>query len=140
MEDDLLWWCIVILMHFLPVLLLIMHVNLMIKQKIFSKWNTIYSVRVFLNGNMLSIFLFSMTTTSPGSISLMNLAPMISSAHVSDARVGVPSKSPSTSGLSPFLSLAPIIIWVGFPSGQREQTVICRRCLRRFESSPHHQP
>ena len=40
----------------------------------------------------------SITTTSPFSMSRMNFAPMMSSAQVSEQRIGLPSNSPSTSG------------------------------------------
>ena len=41
------------------------------------------------------------TITSPGSISLINFAPIISNAHVSDANIFAPSSSPKTRGLIP---------------------------------------
>ena len=43
----------------------------------------------------------SMTTTSPFSMSRTNFAPMMSSAQVSEHRIGLPSNSPSTSGRMP---------------------------------------
>ena len=49
-----------------------------------------------------------MTTTSPFSTSRTNLAPMMSSAQVSEQRIGLPSSSPSTSGRMPSGSRAPI--------------------------------
>ena len=48
------------------------------------------------------------TITSPGSISLINFAPIISSAHVSEANIFAPSNSPKMRGLIPKGSLAPI--------------------------------
>ena len=50
----------------------------------------------------------SMTTTSPFSMSRTNLAPMMSSAQVSEHRIGQPLSSPSTSGRMPSGSRAPI--------------------------------
>ncbi len=50
----------------------------------------------------------SNTMISPGSTSLTYFAPMMSSAQVSDARIGQPSSSPSTSGRMPSGSRAPI--------------------------------
>ena len=50
----------------------------------------------------------SNTMTSPGSTSRTYFAPMMSSAQVSDARIGQPSSSPSTSGRMPSGSRAPI--------------------------------
>ncbi len=42
-----------------------------------------------------------MTTISPGSMSRTKRAPMISSAQVSEARIGAPSRSPRISGRTP---------------------------------------
>ena len=50
----------------------------------------------------------SNTTISPCSMSRTNLAPMMSSAQVSEARIGLPSSSPSTSGRMPSGSRTPI--------------------------------
>ena len=50
----------------------------------------------------------SNTTTSPFSTSRTYLAPMMSSAQVSEVRIGQPSSSPSTSGRMPSGSRAPI--------------------------------
>ena len=47
-------------------------------------------------------------TISPFSTSLIYLAPIISSAHVSEASTGEPSLSPNTNGLIPKGSLTPI--------------------------------
>ena len=49
-----------------------------------------------------------MTTISPGSTSRTKSAPMMSSAQVSDARIGAPSSLPSTSGRTPQGSRTPI--------------------------------
>ena len=48
------------------------------------------------------------TTISPCSTSRTKRAPMMSSAQVSDARIGQPSRSPSTSGRMPSGSRTPI--------------------------------
>ena len=50
----------------------------------------------------------SKTTTSPFSMSRTYCAPMMSSAQVSEARIGQPSSLPSTSGRMPSGSRAPI--------------------------------
>ena len=50
----------------------------------------------------------SNTRISPGSTSRTYLAPIMSSAQVSDVRIGQPSRSPSTSGRMPSGSRAPI--------------------------------
>ena len=50
----------------------------------------------------------SKTTTSPFSTSRTYFAPMMSSAQVSEARIGQPSSLPSTSGRMPSGSRAPI--------------------------------
>ena len=50
----------------------------------------------------------SNTTTSPFSTSRTYLAPMMSSAQVSEARIGQPSSLPITSGRMPNGSRAPI--------------------------------
>ena len=60
------------------------------------------------NGLRLLTPLASMTITSPFSMSRTNLAPMMSSAQVSEQRIGQPSSSPSTSGRMPSGSRAPI--------------------------------
>ena len=59
------------------------------------------------------------TIISPGSISLINLAPIISKAQVSDANIFAPSNSPKTRGLIPKGSLAPInFLFVSTTSAQ----------------------
>ena len=50
---------------------------------------------------MLSIPFLVIITISPFSTSLTYLAPIISKAHVSDAKTGEPFKSPKTKGLIP---------------------------------------
>ena len=52
-----------------------------------------------------------MMTISPGSTSRTKRAPMMSSAQVSEARIGAPSRSPSTSGRMPSGSRQPIIFF-----------------------------
>ena len=51
---------------------------------------------------------FSITTISPFSTSFINLAPTISSAHVSEAKINESFSFPITSGLIPKGSLIPI--------------------------------
>ncbi len=63
--------------------------------------------RIGGNGLWLCTPFSSNTTTSPFSMSRTYLAPMMSSAQVSDARIGQPSSSPSTSGRMPSGSRAP---------------------------------
>ena len=50
---------------------------------------------------MLSIPFSEIIIISPFSISLTNFAPIISRAHVSEARTGAPLRSPRTKGLIP---------------------------------------
>ena len=50
----------------------------------------------------------SATTTSPFLTSRTKRAPMMSRAQVSEAKIGLPSRSPSTSGRMPLGSRAPI--------------------------------
>ena len=57
---------------------------------------------------MLFILLFSITITSPFSTSLINDAPTISKAHVSDAKIKDSFNLPITKGLIPKGSLTPI--------------------------------
>ncbi len=60
--------------------------------------------RAFFSGKGLMLSRRSpswMTMISPGSTSRSNFAPMISSAQVSDAKIGWPSRRPSTSGRMP---------------------------------------
>ena len=52
------------------------------------------------------------TTTSPFSISLINSAPIMSNAQVSDARTGESPIWPSTRGLMPRGSLAPTSFFI----------------------------
>ena len=52
-----------------------------------------------------------MITISPGSMSRTKRAPMMSSAQVSEARIGAPSRSPRTSGRTPSGSRQPIIFF-----------------------------
>ena len=52
-------------------------------------------------GLILSIPFLVIITISPFSTSLTYLAPIISKAHVSDAKTGEPFKSPKTKGLIP---------------------------------------
>ena len=59
-------------------------------------------------GLILFISLFSITTISPFSISLTNLAPTISKAHVSEAKMYESFNLPKTKGLIPKGSLIPI--------------------------------
>ena len=60
------------------------------------------------NGRKLCTPSREITTTSPFSTSRTNLAPIISSAQVSEARIQLPFSSPSTSGRMPSGSRAPI--------------------------------
>ena len=59
-------------------------------------------------GFMLSNLSFSIKTISPFSTSLINFAPIISSAHVSDANTKLFFNFPITNGLIPYGSLTPI--------------------------------
>ena len=59
------------------------------------------------NGLMLSVPLAVAVNTSPGSMSRTKRAPMMSSAQLSDARIGAPSSSPRTSGRTPRGSRTP---------------------------------
>ena len=63
---------------------------------------------LFGKGLLVSIFPLRIMTTSPFSTSLTNEAPIISSAHVSEARIYASSNFPITSGRIPNGSLAPI--------------------------------
>ena len=60
------------------------------------------------NGLWLCAPASSNTMISPGSMSRTYLAPIMSSAQVSEVRIGRPSRSPSTSGRMPSGSRAPI--------------------------------
>ena len=63
---------------------------------------------IFLKGLIDSIPVSVITIISPFSISRTYFAPIISKAHVSEAKTGEPFLSPRTKGLIPKGSLTPI--------------------------------
>jgi len=80
---------------------------------------------------MLSTLPFSITTISPGAISRMNSAPMMSSPQVSDDRTQASSPTrPRTSGRTPSASRTPISLvrviatMLNAPSTRRSASLI----------------
>ena len=59
------------------------------------------------NGFILCSLLFSITIISPFSTSLTNVAPTMSRAHVSEAKINELFNFPITNGLMPYGSLTP---------------------------------
>ena len=78
-----------------------------------------------------------MVTTSPGSTSLTNSAPIVSSAQLSDASMYALSRFPIQSGLKPNGSLAPISFLGLMMTSEYDPLTFLRALVTASSTEPH---